>query len=60
MKGGWIKCHFLDSIKETSFFVTTLEEDGFSPLEEDGFSRFFRFSHFSPLKTTLEEDADSN
>jgi hypothetical protein len=35
--------------------VTTLEEDGFSPLE-DGFSRF------SPLdlKTTLEEDADSN
>jgi hypothetical protein len=36
--------------------VTTLEEDGFSPLEEDGFSRF------SPLdlKTTLEEDADSN
>jgi len=36
--------------------VTTLEEDGFSLLEEDGFSRF------SPLdlKTTLEEDADSN
>jgi hypothetical protein len=41
-------------MKETSFFVTTLEEDGFSPLEEDGFSRF------SLLKTTLEEDADSN
>jgi hypothetical protein len=37
--------------------VTTLEEDGFSLLEEDGFSRF---SRFSPLKTTLEEDADSN
>jgi hypothetical protein len=40
--------------------VTTLEEDGFSPLEEDVFSRFFRFSRFFLLKTTLEEDADSN
>jgi hypothetical protein len=49
----------LDSIEETSFFVTTLEEDGFSPLEEDGFSRFSRFSPLN-LKTTLEEDADSN
>jgi hypothetical protein len=46
----------LDSVKETSFFVTTLEEDGFSPLEEDGFSRFSPLN----LKTTLEEDADSN
>jgi hypothetical protein len=36
--------------------VTTLEEDGFSPLEEDGFSRFSPLN----LKTTLEEDADSN
>jgi hypothetical protein len=45
-------------MKETCFFVTTLEEDGFSPLEEDGFSLL-------NLKTTLdlnsrEEDADSN
>jgi hypothetical protein len=39
--------------------VTTLEEDGFSPLEEDRFSHFFRFSLLD-LKTTLEEDADSN
>jgi hypothetical protein len=27
------KCHFLDLTGENRFFVTTLEEDGFSPLE---------------------------
>ena len=45
MKGGGIKCRFLDLIEETGFFVTTLEEEGFS-----------LFSHFSLSALTSKEE----
>ncbi len=49
MKGGGIKCRFLDLIEEIGFFVTTLEEEGFSLLKED-------FSHFSLSALTSKEE----
>lgn len=45
MKGGLIKCHFSDLGEDTCFFVTSLEEDGFSPLKFNSNEK--------------EEDADS-
>lgn len=45
MKGGLIKCHFSDLGEDTCFFVTSLEEDGFSPLKLNSNEK--------------EEDADS-
>jgi hypothetical protein len=45
MKGGEIKCHFLDLNEKTGFFMTTLEEDGFSPLK----------LNFSPLNSNFSQ-----
>jgi hypothetical protein len=53
-----MKCHFLDLTEEIGFFVTTLEEDGFSLLKEN-FSLSTLNSKEEDVLNSKEEDADS-
>jgi hypothetical protein len=55
MKGECSICHFSDLVEERCFFVTALEEDGFSLLNSN-----LREEDALNSKGTEEEDVDSN